>query len=143
MMRHHRTRTVATRVGLAVAVAATAAPASAVAISPDAHEANQVVRATRESAFQSPDARALNRDAKERAQRSISLVTPDAQDAGDPRRIVLPPRPKIVVQRVSPSGGMDWGDAALGAAGALGLVLVASGGGLLVTRRHGGHVRAA
>jgi len=46
----------------------------------------------------------------------------------------LPAAPTIV--RVTErSGGVDWGDAGIGAAGALGLIFAATGGGLLLARR--------
>jgi hypothetical protein len=143
-MRHHGNHRFATRVGLTLAIAATAAPGAAVAASPDVDDYNQAAQQAHDRATQSPDARTLNLDAKEQALQTPDKVTPDARDAGDGRKIVVPPRPTIVVQRVSPAdGGIEWGDVGLGAAGTLGLVLVASGGVLTVTRRRGTHVRQA
>jgi hypothetical protein len=51
---------------------------------------------------------------------------------------VNPAAPATVVRTVAPSDGFDWGDAGVGAAGALVLMLVISGGVLGVTnaRRH-------
>jgi hypothetical protein len=44
--------------------------------------------------------------------------------------------PPATVVRVSPaSGGFDWGDAGIGAAGGLALSMVAFGGGLAVSQR--------
>jgi hypothetical protein len=124
-MRHHRHHRLATRVGLTLAIAAAAAPGAAVAASPDAADYNDIA-------------------VKERALQTADKVTPDARDAADKRPVVSIPRPRIVVQQVSPAdGGIDWGDVGLGAAGALGLVLVASGGALTVTRRRAGHTRPA
>lgn len=54
------------------------------------------------------------------------------------RRLNLPaPGSQAPVQiiRVSAHSGFDWGDAGIGAAGGLGLSLLAIGGGLVVTRR--------
>jgi hypothetical protein len=46
-----------------------------------------------------------------------------------------PPQPAIQIVRVSTPSGFDWGDASIGAAGALGLSMVAIGGGLLIAAR--------
>ncbi len=44
--------------------------------------------------------------------------------------------PRATIVRVSPgSGGFDWGDAGIGAAGGLALSMVALGGGLAVSQR--------
>jgi hypothetical protein len=45
------------------------------------------------------------------------------------------PRPAVQIVRVSAPGGFDWGDAAIGAAGALGLSMLALGGGAVITAR--------
>jgi hypothetical protein len=49
-----------------------------------------------------------------------------------------PAAPAAIVRTVAPSNGFDWGDAAIGAGGALVLMLVISGGVLGITnnRRH-------
>lgn len=46
-------------------------------------------------------------------------------------------QPAVQVIRVSAPGGFDWGDAGIGAAGGLGLSMLAMGGGLVVTQRRG------
>lgn len=46
-------------------------------------------------------------------------------------------QPAVQVVRVSAPGGFDWGDAGIGAAGGLGLSMLAMGGGLVVTQRRG------
>ena len=43
------------------------------------------------------------------------------------------------VVKVVERGGFDWGDAAIGAGGALGLILVLSGGTFAVARRRAEH----
>jgi hypothetical protein len=45
------------------------------------------------------------------------------------------PQPALQIVRVSTPGGFDWGDASIGAAGALGLSMVAIGGGLVIAAR--------
>ena len=45
------------------------------------------------------------------------------------------PAPVTIVRVTDPHGGFDWGDAGIGAAGALGLILAATGGTLLLARR--------
>jgi len=45
------------------------------------------------------------------------------------------PTPVSIVRATDPKGGFDWGDAGIGAAGTLGLILAATGGTLLLARR--------
>jgi len=45
------------------------------------------------------------------------------------------PTPVTIVRAAEPSRGFDWGDAGIGAAGTLGLILAATGGTLLLARR--------
>lgn len=45
------------------------------------------------------------------------------------------PQPAVKIVRVSTPGGFDWGDASIGAAGALGLSMAAIGGGLVIAAR--------
>ena len=45
------------------------------------------------------------------------------------------PGPVTIVHVTDPSRGFDWGDAGIGAAGTLGLILAATGGTLLIARR--------
>ena len=85
--------------------------------------------------LRSPDAR----DAKSEpvAQVAQDLRSPDARDAG--RTPVEVPTPVVEVREV-PSGGFDWGDAGIGAAGILALLSIAGGLTLMATsrRRSGG-----
>jgi hypothetical protein len=76
---------------------------------------------------------ALNRD----------YGSPDAADAARDLPPVHIPAPVVTVTR-SPSGGFDWGDAGIGAAGMLGLFSIAAGTALVVTgRRRRGTPRTA
>ena len=45
------------------------------------------------------------------------------------------PAPTTIVRVTDPNGGFHWGDAGIGAAGTLGLILAATGGTLLLARR--------
>ena len=56
-----------------------------------------------------------------------------AQPASQPTAV----QPAVQVVRVSASGGFDWGDAGIGAAGGLGLSILGVSGGLALTRRRG------
>ena len=104
---HHLTRSVVA----ALAIGAALAPAAA---------AQQDLR--------SPD----TRDAAERAQHVQDLRMPDTQDSAAGRGLETAP----VVEFVdAPSAdGFDWTDAAVGAAGALGVLLVGTGGAMTTAR---------
>jgi hypothetical protein len=81
--------------------------------------------------LRSPDAR----DAATQVQPAPDLSSPDAQDAVEGRGAWKAPQVMVVkVSRpqVSSSSGFDWTDAGIGAGGALGLVLIAVGGTLVV-----------
>jgi hypothetical protein len=116
-MRHHIDPRLRRPLGAALAIGAIAAPPAAA---------------------QSPDSVDRNRAAAERhalEQRGFEGVTPDARDAADGRFPSNSPTPVIVrVTRTRPET-LDWGDVAIGAGGALGLVLVAAGGTLTIARR--------
>jgi hypothetical protein len=93
--------------------------------------------------LRSPDARDAAREAGAVVGPSQDLRSPDARDAARelPRVVVSPP---LVEVREAPSGGFDWGDAGIGAAGTLGLFSIAAGSALLLTgRRRRGALRAA
>ena len=47
--------------------------------------------------------------------------------------------PASVVRVVAPGGGFDWGDAGIGAGGALALTMIGVGGALAATNRRGRH----
>lgn len=71
-----------------------------------------------------------------------NLQSPDARDAAEGRGTWN--APDVTVVRVaepstSPSAdGLDWGDAGIGAGGLLGLILLGTGGALLVVHRRNG-----
>lgn len=111
-------RTTRTGLGLAAALAlAAAAPAGAFAAqdlrSPDTRDGGSPTALTQQD-LRSPD----SRDVATRAQRPVA-----------PARVIA----------VSPSEGFDWGDAAIGAGGAAGLVLVLAGAGTALMRRRVAH----
>jgi hypothetical protein len=113
------------------------ATAAMLAVSAAAASANQY------QDLRSPDARDAAREAGPLAGPSQDLRSPDARDAARdlPRVVVSPP---LVEVREAPSGGFDWGDAGIGAAGTLGLFSIAAGSALLVTgRRRRGALRTA
>jgi hypothetical protein len=78
--------------------------------------------------LRSPDAR----DAGQVAQVTQDLRSPDARDVG---RESPPVQEPIVEIREVPSGGFDWGDAGIGAAGILAMTSIAAGLALLPGRR--------
>ena len=54
-----------------------------------------------------------------------------------PQSGTTPSQPAVQIVRVSTPGGFDWGDAGIGAAGALGLSTLAIGSGLVIgAKRH-------
>jgi hypothetical protein len=118
-MRHSRFTRTAT---LGLAVAAVAAPTAAARPPVD---------------LRSPDAV----DAANAAQVRQDLRSPDAVDAAAGRGTFSAPR-VTVVKVTQPSqagpGGLDWGDAGIGAGATLAIVLLGVGGSLIVVhRRHG------
>lgn len=59
------------------------------------------------------------------------------QELNPPPAKTTPSQPAVQIVRVSAPGGFDWGDATIGAAGALGLSTLAIGSGLVIgARRH-------
>jgi hypothetical protein len=62
------------------------------------------------------------------------LRSPDARDAARDLPPVHVPAPVVEIREV-PSGGFDWGDAGIGAAGMLALFSIAAGSTVLVTNR--------
>jgi hypothetical protein len=118
MFRTHR-KTLATGVATALVLGAMAAPAALAEPidlrTPDARDAADVAA----------------------AQRAADLRSPDARDAAEGRQIVASTPVTITKVRSAEPSGFDWGDAAIGAGGAVGVVLVGVGGTLaLVRRRH-------
>jgi hypothetical protein len=117
----HRLLTHSATIGLAVA--AMAAPA-----------------AVARQDFRSPDAVDAAQTAL--AQRGQDLRSPDTRDTAAGRGTFSAPRVTVVKVAETPQatgGGFDWGDAGIGAGGAVALVLIGVGGSLMVThRRRGG-----
>jgi hypothetical protein len=74
---------------------------------------------------------------------SQDLRSPDARDAAQGRGTFNAPEVTVVkLPESSPQGGgIDWGDAGIGAGGMLGLVLLAIGGTLAVVHRRSGAVQ--
>jgi hypothetical protein len=73
-------------------------------------------------------------------QRSPDLRTPDAIDAASPTTTPTPSRVRIVEV---PSHGFEWGDAGIGAAGALAVIALGAGVGMAgAQRRRSRHVTA-
>jgi hypothetical protein len=117
----HRLLTHTATIGLAVAaLAAPAAVASQDFRSPDAVDAAQTAL----------------------AQRGQDLRSPDTRDTAAGRGTFSAPHVTVVKLAEAPQatdGGFDWGDAGIGAGGAVALVLIGVGGSLVVThRRRGG-----
>jgi hypothetical protein len=117
----HRLLTHTATIGLAVAaMAAPAAVASQDFRSPDAVDAAQTAL----------------------AQRGQDLRSPDTRDTAAGRGTFTAPHVTVVKVAEAPQatgGGFDWGDAGIGAGGAVALVLIGVGGSLMVThRRRGG-----
>jgi hypothetical protein len=108
--------------------------------SPDARDAKTEPVTQVAQDLRSPDAR----DAKTEPVTQVAqdLRSPDARDAGLPES----PAPDTVVDiREAPTGGFDWGDAGIGAAGLLAMLSIAGGLALMVTtrrRRRGGELPA-
>jgi len=139
----------------AALVAACAAPATAAAQgqdlrSPDTKDAAAAAEAQSYQDLRSPDARDAGQapdtqvtqdlrspDARDAGQAPDTQVTqdlrsPDARDAGQP--IVKVPTPVVEIH-AAPGSGFDWGDAGIGAAGALALLSIAGGLALLAGAR--------
>ena len=110
----------------AALVAACAVPATAAAQgqdlrSPDTRDAAAAAKAQSYQDLRSPDARDAVTPDTSGAQ---DLRSPDARDAGRPPVKVLTP---VVEIREAPGSGFSWGDAGIGAAGALALLRIAGG----------------
>ena len=122
MSQQHLKRTTA----LSLAVAALAAPAAA----------------AQQQDLRSPDARDA---AAPTAQVRQDLRSPDSTDAAAGRGTFSAPEVTVIrLPQSAPSpspGGMDWADAGIGAAGLLGVILVALSTLAVVRRRQGSPTR--
>jgi hypothetical protein len=116
MLHHQHIRTTA---AIALALAALAAPAAA------AHggHASWVVRPN-------PDQQAaeLARAAAARPAPTTWVVRPNPDEQNPP------PAPTTIVRVTTPTGGLDWGDAGIGAAAGVALSMIALGGTLAVSQ---------
>jgi hypothetical protein len=92
----------------------------------------------------------LNRDygspdaldaARQPAERGTYVLNRDygSPDAADAARNLPPVQTAVLEPRDVSSGGFDWGDAGIGAAGMLALFSIAGGAALLLTGRRRGH----
>jgi hypothetical protein len=127
----------------AALVALCALPATAAAQQdlrmPDTRDA---AAASADDAYQdlrSPDAKDAAREAGTAADSGPYVLdraygSPDAVDAARDLQPVQIPTPVVEVKG-APSGGFDWGDAGIGAAGTLALFSIAAGSLLLLTAR--------
>src|SRR3954468_9423159 len=150
-MRRH-TLTIITVLGLATGPSALFTASALGFGSPDAQEANQSAQARQNVDLRSPDARDSGRvvvvaptsatadlrspDARDAARfvsqpqstQRVDLRSPDTRDVANHVRFVTVPAPELVS---SPSSdGFGWGDAGIGAGGALLIALLAIGAGV-------------
>ena len=120
-MRHHRvTRSAAVGLALAALAASTAT--------------------AQQQDLRSPD----TRDAARAAQTPRDLRSPDSRDDAAGRGTFSAPQVTVVKvpQRAPSAGGIDWGDAGIGAAAMLGLIVLGLGTTVaLAHRRHSGPAR--
>jgi hypothetical protein len=88
--------------------------------------------------YGSPDALDASRQPAERGTYVLNrdYGSPDAADAA---RNLPPVQTAVLEPRDVSSGGFDWGDAGIGAAGMLALFSIAGGAALLLTGRRRGH----
>lgn len=130
-----------TTFGLLGPGALSAASASTVH-SPDARDANIAARSSRSAQgvdLRSPDARDAARQAVPQVRNApVDLRSPDTRDAADGVRLVSLP-PASVGARPG-SHAFEWGDASLGAGGAVALAVLAFGVGVSI-RHHRRRVR--
>ncbi len=130
-------------VSTAVLVTAALVPATAAAqefASPDARDRAEAAAVVQD--LRSPDARDSAAPPLTAVQ---DLRSPDARDSalGTPAALaVAAPAPAPAPATASSTGGFDWGDAGIGAAGLLALVLLIGAGGLTAVHwwhSRGGH----
>src|SRR5262245_7687183 len=144
-MTHSRiTRSAALGLALAALAAPTALAQEQDLRMPDTRDAAEGYNPTLSQDLRSPDARDAAAAAEERLnQPAQDLRMPDTRDAADGRGTFSAPEVTVVkLPEASPSsGGIDWGDAGIGAGGMLGLVLLAIGGTMAVVHRRSGAVQ--
>ena len=119
------------------------------AIGPTAATAAGHATGSSPSVRPNPDEQALTTTvqpthARESATQAVQ-PNPDQQSsiAANTRQGSTAGTPAVIVRVSSAKGGFDWGDAGIGAAGALGLSLVALAAGLAVSQRRARRTRPA
>jgi hypothetical protein len=145
-MTHHR---ITTTIALTLALAATAATAASAA-SADPPPLTQTVAAIADHATTGSPATCGDvcsghgYGSRTMATRSRATAAP-CGDVCSGHGYGSISAPATVMRAVAPSGGFDWGDAGIGAAGAIVLMLAGIGGWLAATgrRRRGAHPRQA
>jgi hypothetical protein len=113
-------------VAAATIAAALCVPATAAA--DDWYKTGAPAKATQD--YVTPDARD---SAQPPARKQIDRVTPDARDSASPT-VHVPASPRMRIVEV-PQAGFEWGDAAIGGAATLALVLLVAGGGMSLRPR--------
>ena len=74
----------------------------------------------------------------------VDLRSPDTRDVANGRGPQFVQTPLVhIVATGSSAHGFDWGDAGIGAGGAIALVLLALGSAMLVTHRRGEHLHSS
>jgi hypothetical protein len=110
--------------------------------SPDTRDAARGSESPQYSDLRSPDAH--DAALASAATSTQDLRSPDARDAGREPSPVQIPEPVVEIREV-PTGGFDWGDAGIGAAGLLALLSIAGGVTLMAVghrRRRGSELPA-
>jgi hypothetical protein len=123
---------------LGLAVAACTAPAASAQMdlrSPDAREGDTVAAASQD--LRSPDARVLG-NAPGSPVHVVDLRTPDSRDAGQGRGTFNAPDVVFVKDTSPQAGGLDWGDAGIGAGALIGMIALGLGGAAAVGHRRRG-----
>jgi hypothetical protein len=139
MNRHRLARSAALGLALAALAASTASANTVARRSPAGTSslAGTTSSAPRQD-LRSPDARDAARSAYARqGQPQQDLRSPDTRDLAEGRGTLSAPEVTVVkvTEPAPPGGGIDWGDASIGAGSMLGLILLALGSRLAVVHR--------
>jgi hypothetical protein len=123
---------------LGLTVAAFTAPAASAMMdlrSPDAREGDTVTAASQD--LRSPDSRVVG-NAPGSVVPVVDMRTPDSRDAGDGRGTFNAPEVVFVEGSSPQAGGLDWGDAGIGAGALIGMIALGLGGAAAVGHRKRG-----
>jgi hypothetical protein len=136
MSLHHRHfTTFGAAVVLACALSQSAFAGVADLRSPDTRDVASSAQPTATADLRSPDSRDQHRFVPAPvASVVVDRRSPDTADLASGRVVTREP----VVSISSPQGGFDWGDAGIGAGGAIAIVLLGLGAALMVTHRRRG-----